>query len=375
MAGSLSLRHLVGQLLIMGFDGAEFSPLQKCMLRSLQPGGMILFARNIVTPGQTHALNAAARKQIQLPLFHCVDMEGGTVDRLKLVVSPASSAADVAATLDKKLFEKHGKLIGDEARRLGFNLDFAPVLDLDLAPSRGVLTSRTAAGDPKKVVAYARRFLDGLESAGVLGCGKHFPGLGEASLDSHHDLPSIGKTLKRMWDEDLYPYRALHKRLPFVMVAHAAYPVITGDSLPASLSPLWIKEVLRRKIGFDGIVVSDDLEMGGVLARATIEEVAVATIAAGADIFMVCHKEELVWRAYEAVLREAERSRKFRDRVNRSAERILRFKKKTKAVRDFPPAPGKSAIERLKQQMQAFREKVAQAQSRKNAQGRTGVSA
>src|SRR5262249_26858193 len=153
--------------------------------------------------------------------------------------------------------------------------------------------------------------LRGLKSAKVLGCGKHFPGLGEANLDTHHELPSIAKSWKKLWAEDLLPYRRLRREIPFVMVAHASYPAVTKDKLPASLSRKWMTDILRKKIGYRGLIVSDDLEMGGVLAAGSIEEVAVETLRAGADIFLVCHNQELVWRSYEAVLREAERNRKF----------------------------------------------------------------
>ncbi len=169
-------------------------------------------------------------------MFLCVDMEGGTVDRLKNAIAPAPSAEAVASTQDKKIFRAHGRLIGEEVRALGFNTDFAPVLDLSFAASRSVLTSRTVSDDPKQAVIYAREFLKGLREARVLGCGKHFPGLGEANLDTHEMLPLITKPWKRLWAEDLYPYRALRREMAFVMVAHAAYPAVTKSGIPASLS-------------------------------------------------------------------------------------------------------------------------------------------
>src|SRR5262249_48961504 len=196
----------------------------------------------------------------------------------------------------RKLFRMHGNILGLEARALGFNTDFAPVFDLGFAASRAVLSSRTASADPEKTILYAREFLRGLKAARVLGCGKHFPGLGEGNLDSHHSMPVVEKSWKAMWAEDLRPYRELRAQIPFVMVAHAAYPEITKDHQPASLSRKWMQEVLRKKIGYRGLIISDDLEMGGVLSTGPIEDVAVETLRAGADMFLICHNQELVWR-------------------------------------------------------------------------------
>ena len=305
------LRAQVGQLLIFGFDGTEPSARLRTAIGTIQPSGVILFARNIVEPRQTWELLKEVRGLSTAPMFRCVDMEGGTVDRLKAVIAPAAAAADVFATGRKKLFRQHGRLIGEECRALGFNVDFAPVLDLGLEPSRKVLASRAVSASPKETVAYAKGFLKGLGDAHILGCGKHFPGLGEANLYTHHELPAITKKEKRLWSEDLYPYRKLRKELPFVMVAHAAYPDVTCDRTPASISRKWIADILRTKIGYRGLVISDDLEMGGVLAAGSIEHAAIETLRAGADLFLVCHKEEHVWATYRAVLKEAERDQRF----------------------------------------------------------------
>ena len=355
------LRAQLGQLLIFGFDGTEPSARLRTAITTIQPGGIILFARNIMERRQTWELLKEARSLTATPMFLCVDMEGGTVDRLKAVIAPAAAAADVFATGRRKLFRQHGRLIGEECGALGFNVDFAPVLDLGLEPSRSVLTSRTVSADPKETVTYAKEFLKGLRDARVLGCGKHFPGLGEATLDTHQELPAITKKWKRLWNEDLYPYRKLRKELPFVMVAHAAYPDVTGDRTPASISRKWIAEILRKKIGYRGLVISDDLEMGGVLAAGSIEHAAVETLRAGADIFLVCHNEEHVWATYRAVLNEAERNRKFARIVESAARRVLEFKKKHKDLRRFGGAPSERALRRLGDEIARFHATVAEA--------------
>lgn len=360
-ASSLPLRHRVGQLIIMGLEGPETPPATARLLTSMHPAGVILFARNIQSPHQCVQLLRICQTAVKTPLFRCVDLEGGTVDRLRNIVAPAPSAADVFRTGSDKLFERHGRVIGEEVRALGFNVDFAPVLDLNLPESRSVLTSRTVSDDPKQVIRYARKFLKGLSAARVLGCGKHFPGLGGANLDTHKELPALQRSWETLWTEDLLPYRELRKDVPFAMVAHATYPLAMkkDGSTPASLSRAWIHDVLKKKVGYDGLIISDDLEMGGVLAAVSMEEAALETIRAGSDIFLVCQKEEFVWRCYEAVLQEAERDRKFAELVTRAADRVLRLKASTKSLRQTTiDEPTGGEIEKLRARVHEFTDLV-----------------
>ena len=352
------LRTQVGQLLIMGFDGTEMSPKLRTMISTLQPGGVILFRRNIEAAQQTFDLVHECRKSVAMPLFTCVDLEGGTVDRLRDLIAPAPAVAEVVAAGNKKLSRKHGRILGEESRAFGFNTDFAPVLDLRFEPSLNVLGSRTASANPKETVKYARELLKGLKDAGVLGCGKHFPGLGEANLDTHHELPSINKSWKKLWNEDLLPYRELRKEMPFVMVAHSAYPDVTKDATPASISKKWMADILRKKIGYKGLVISDDLEMGGVQKAVSVEEAARRTIDAGADIFLVCHNEEFVWRSYEAVLTTAEKDKKFAKRVAEASKRVIAFKKKAKELKWKPKPPSQKTIDRLRRAIWEFCEEL-----------------
>ena len=154
-------------------------------------------------------------------------------------------------------------------------------------------------------------FLAGLASQKVVGCGKHFPGLGGGSLDSHAETPAIHRKMRELWSEDLAPYRDLRNELPMVMVNHAAYPETPGKDGPASVSPYWITTVLRKRIGYRGIIFSDDLEMGGILKFMPIEEAVIAAIRAGMDLLEICHTPEMILRAYEALITEGERSAAF----------------------------------------------------------------
>ncbi len=348
----------VGQLLVIGFDATEASPQLTSLLKRIQPAGVILFARNITAAEQTYKLLRDCRTSVSIPLFTCVDLEGGRVDRFRNVIGSSPAAAEVFATGDRQLFRKHGRIIGECCRALGFNTDFAPVVDLALEASRSVMSSRAVSPEPKQVIVYAREFLAGLGSAGVIGSGKHFPGLGEANLDTHLELPSVDKRLRKMWDEDLAPYRTMRRDLPMVLIGHANYPAVTKDKLPASMSKKWITEVLQRRIGYRGLIVSDDMEMGAVLKTAPIEQVAVEFVRAGGDLCLICHQEELIVRAYEALVKEAERDRRFAARVKESVARIAAFKKKSVELKRKSPAPTPRAVQKLSRQLWEFGEQV-----------------
>jgi len=318
---------------------------------------VILFARNIKSPEQTSRLLRDCRKVIATPLFTCVDLEGGDVDRFREALGPTPSAAEVFATGDRRLYRVHGQIIAENCRALGFNVDFAPVLDLAFEASRNVMSTRAVSANPAEVAAYAREFLAGLCSAKVLGCGKHFPGLGEGKLDSHHDLPVIKKSLKGLWAEDLVPYQTLRRQLPMVMVSHAAYPAVTRDRTPASLSKMWMTDILRKRIDFRNLIVSDDLEMGGVLSAAPIGRAAVEFVRAGGNLCLVCHREDYIVEAHEALLKASEDAR-FARKVAESARRVLAFKKKNMGMLRMGKAPSVAGIERLTRRLWEFGEEV-----------------
>ena len=328
------------------------------MLKRLQPAGVILFARNIKSAEQTWRLLRECQRQVAMPLFMCVDLEGGAVDRFRDVLGPTPAAAEVFATGDRKSFRKHGQIIGRNCRALGFNVDFAPALDLAFEASRAVMGSRAVSKNPHATTAYAREFLSGLRAEKMLGCGKHFPGLGEAMLDSHHALPVIEKPWKRLWAEDLLPYRALRNRLPFVMIAHAAYPQVTHDRRPASLSREWITNILRKRIGYGNLIVSDDLEMGGVLAAAPVGDAAVEFVRAGGDLCLVCHHEARVVEGYEALIRRVENDGAFARRVTESARRVAAFKRKWVTTARGTKPPSAATLETLTRQLWEFGEQV-----------------
>jgi len=354
---SLKTRE-IGQLLIVGFDGVEMTPHLGSLLTRLQPAGVILFARNIVTAEQTWRLLRDCQECVSTPLFACVDLEGGLVDRFRDVLGPTPSAADVFATGDRKLFRKHGQIIGENCRALGFNVDFAPALDLAFEASRSVMASRVVSVNPRETVAYAREFLAGLRSADVLGCGKHFPGLGEGKLDSHHALPTIKKSLHKLWAEDLLPYRILRTQLPMVMISHAAYPLVTPAHTPASISRKWITDILCKRIGYRNPIVSDDLEMGAVLSAASVGQAAVEFVRSGGDLCLICHRADYVAQAYDELVNMTESDSKFARRVDKSVRCVLSFKTRWAKALRCRPAPSSKMVEKLTRKLREFGEEV-----------------
>jgi beta-N-acetylhexosaminidase len=324
---SVELREQAGQILIAGVESTSLSADERAWIASIRPGGVILFRRNIESASQTASLLREAGRLGVTPLFRCVDLEGGLVDRLRDVIHPMPSPAAVFATGKRALYRQHGELIAREARALGFNTVLAPVLDLALPESASVLRTRAVAREPWKVIDYARYFLAGMASEGVLACGKHFPGLGGATVDSHQTTPVVHRQTRQMWRTDLAPWLAVGSRLPFAMVAHASYPWPDRDPSLATVSRYWVTNVLRRQVRFRGIILSDDMEMGGILSRMPIEDAVVQALQAGIQMIEICRDPQLIHRAYEALLHEAEKSRAFSALIASAWRKIYRSKK------------------------------------------------
>jgi len=353
----VNLRQQVGQLIIAGVEGTELTALERAWLKLVRPGGVILFRRNSEEAQQVTALLREVTEIAGAPLFRCVDLEGGLVDRLRDLIAPMPSPAAVFATGRSTNFTKHGWLIAQEAKLLGFNTVFAPVLDLALPASASVMCTRVVAANAEDAAEYALAFVAGLDAEGILGCGKHFPGLGGGALDSHQATPLIQRRWKELWDEDIAVFRALAPKLAMIMVSHAAYPLVK-DAVPASISPYWISTVLKKRIGFDGLVVSDDMEMSGILTQASMEEAAVKAVLAGMDVIEICRDPALILRAYEALLAEAERSPAFRRKVEAAAERVVEHK--SRYLEAVMPRPASAAqIERLRTKVKKFAEEVS----------------
>jgi beta-N-acetylhexosaminidase len=360
-----SLRHAAGSLLVVGLAGTELSGLERAWLKLVRPAGIILFRRNIADAAQTRALLNHASTHCAPYNFRCVDVEGGSVDRLRDALAPLPSAQAVALaarqTGNISLIREHGELVARSAKAFGFNTTLAPVLDLALSASATVMGTRTAAPTPAGVVEYGSYFLEGLRMHGVVGCGKHFPGLGGGTLDSHLETPAIHRAMRELNQNDLVPYLELRDQLPMIMVNHAAYPETPGGNRPASVSPYWITRVLRRRIGYRGIVFSDDLEMGGILKVCSIEEAAIGAIRAGMDLLEICHSPELILRVYESMVAEGERSVAFHNLMVIRAKETRRKRMKLFAG-GAPAALSPRQFQALRTRIERFRETIASSQ-------------
>ncbi len=353
----------VGCLLVMGLPGPVLDSATKALLRESRPGGVILFKRNIIGADQAFNLLRGCGEFLATPLLKCVDLEGGTVDRLRDVFGRVPSAAAVFATGATKLFRLHGEVIGAAVSAVGFNVDFAPVLDLVRPASEKVLGSRVVSPDPGQVATYAREFLRGLRHAGVMGCGKHFPGLGEVGLDTHYALPAIDKPWAQLWAEDILPYRLLGAELPCVMLAHASYVSVTGKAEPVSISSKWLRGILRKKLGYKGLVITDDLDMGAVLAGTggSASEAAIRTIAAGGDIYLICQHPEHAPDVQAEVMRKYERSSIFAEKVRRAAGRVRRVRQRLQAIQAGARRPSEATVRRITTTVTGLREAVERA--------------
>jgi beta-N-acetylhexosaminidase len=367
---SATIRQAAGSLLVVGLGGTELTGLERAWLSLVRPGGVILFKRNITDPQQTRALLLEATGFCSAKAVRCVDVEGGTVNRLRDALAPIASAQAVAAAMRSQktrkagaprssaLARKQGELIARAVKAFGFNTTLAPVVDLALPEAAEVLGSRTAGENAAEVIGYAREFLTGIATQGVVGCGKHFPGLGGAAGDTHFVTPEIQRTWPQLWDEDVVPYRELHREMPMIMTNHAAYPRTPGKKEPASASRFWITETLRKRIGYKGMILSDDLEMGGILKFLPVEEAAVAAIRAGSDLLEICHSAELILRTYEALVSEGERSAAFR-KILMATARDTERKRARLYARGVSTALSPQKLEALRKSILEFNETVA----------------
>jgi beta-N-acetylhexosaminidase len=356
-----TLREAAGSLLVVGLEGKELTEMERTWLRLIRPAGVILYRRNITDAKQTRALLSEATSFCLTHSPRFVDVEGGTVNRLSIALAPIPSAQAVATAMlltgKKALAREHGELVARAVGAFGFNTSLAPMLDLALPDSAEVLGTRCPARSPADVVEYARGFLAGLKAHGIVGCGKHFPGLGGGTLDTHVETPAIDRDWQSMWGDDLAPYRELCSELPIVMMNHAAYPRTPGKKMPASVSTFWIGQVLRKRIGYRGIVLSDDLEMGGILKFMPIDEAAVAAIRTGSDLVEICHHPEPILRTYEALITEGERSRAFAELLLKRSQRTARLREKLFA-RSAPPALSVKQFEALRTRILRFNEQI-----------------
>ena len=355
------MRDDVGQLLWVGFETPTAPPALLAALSRGDVGATILFKRNLVfdvpaTGAQEVAeLDALTALVASLhraapdgtPALIAIDHEGGVVQRVRAPATqwpPMMAHAGLAAPDDEHTAEQVGRAIGDELRALGFDIDFAPVLDIHTNPANPIIGDRAFGTDPDGVSRRGLAFARGLAAAGVLACGKHFPGHGDTSTDSHLELPRVDHPWDRLDKVELAPFRrAAQAGLPMLMTAHVVFAALDATR-PATMSHEIVTDLLRGKLGFKGVVVSDDLDMRAIAGHMGADVAAVGAIRAGCDALLCCRDPDTLARAEEALVREAEKDTAFRTRVGEAAQRIRAMKRAHAANQAAHPAPSRDVV-------------------------------
>jgi beta-N-acetylhexosaminidase len=321
----------IGQLMMAGMPGPHMDDGTEALIRKYNVGGIILFSRNIQDPLQLadlcRQLQDMALKYHERPLFLAVDQEGGRVARLKtpFTLFEGNSAIGRSDRSVEKAVE-FGEITAREMKLVGLNMNLAPVVDVQRGEAEKHLAGRSFGEDPDKVALLGGTVIAALQGKGIMAVAKHFPGLGRASVDPHFQLPRIDIDLAEMEEINLPPFRtAIHGGVSAIMTSHAIYPAIDPGN-PATLSPGILKNLLREKMGFKGLIVTDDLEMGAIAKHQSVAEGAFQAFQAGADILLICKDQEKVWESID-LLRDKMLQDEIRmDRLDQSLRRIEKTK-------------------------------------------------
>jgi beta-N-acetylhexosaminidase len=315
-----------GELLMVGIPGPRLDRATRRTLAELRPAGVILFRRNVEDPRQLRRL-AADLHALRAGTLVAIDHEGGRVNRLPPPFTAFPPARAIGRLDSERLAFATGRAVAEELAGVGIDVDFAPVLDVLTNPRNRVIGDRAFASTPEAVARLGLAFARGLLAAGVIPCGKHFPGHGATHGDSHVVLPRVGRTRQELWRVDLVPFRrAAAAGLPCIMTAHVLYPHLDPRA-PASLSAPIVTGLLRRRLRYRGVIVSDDLEMGAVADRLPPEEAAVRAVAAGNDLLLVCSDLAVAARARRGMEEAVASGRLPVTRVRAAARRLRRLRR------------------------------------------------
>ncbi len=291
-------RSSLGQLLLTGVPGTELDPDTAAAFRRIQPGGFILFGRNIKSPAQLRKLIDDLRDLSAVEPIITIDQEGGRVSRLKLIGNEPPNANQLRDKGDLDLIRRHGAITARLLRIFGFNLDLCPVLDISFDDEAdNSLRGRCYGNDVAQVIRNADAFNEALRAGGILSCGKHFPGYSRAPLDAHHELPEIALSRAELDTHELAVFRYFADKIDSMMIGHGFYPSLEDTRTPSSLSRRVITDLLRGEHGFTGLVMTDDLDMGAILNHYGLEETIRLAITAGNDLAMICHRVNMVEEA------------------------------------------------------------------------------
>src|SRR4026208_1601225 len=320
---ALPLEQQIGQFLFIGLPGPELDAETRDLITQVQPGCVIIFGRNVAGPEQLRSLLDGVRELVATPLLCGIDQEGGLVDRLRRIFTPMPSARTIRQHGDLAAARTLGRVTAEALRMLGFNINFAPVMSI-MTDDRDLLSnglySRSFGRSPGEVLGYTTVYLRGLQETGLIGCLKHFPGIGAGEVDSHEQMPLVQLSHDDLIAQDLAPYIELFQRkddrVRCVMVSHGGFPNIdiqqevTGGLLePASLSYNIVTKLLRKELGYQHLVVTDDLEMGAISRHCPIGDATRRAFLAGSDMMLMCARPDVIRAGYHALLQAAESGR------------------------------------------------------------------
>ena len=323
----------LGQLIMTGVPGKELEPATARLFRKLQPGAFILFGRNIESALQLRKLIDDLRDLSEVEPIITIDQEGGRVSRLRLIGNEPPNAQQLRDKGDVELIQHHGDITGRLLRLFGFNLDLCPVLDISFDDDAdNSLRGRCYGKSVAQVVRNAGTFNEAMRGQGIASCGKHFPGYSAATSDAHYQLPCIDRTRGQLDRYELAVFRAFVDNVDSMMICHGWYPCFEAKKTPATLSRRIITDLLRNELGFDGLIMTDDLDMGAILTAYQLEDTIRLVIAAGNDLAMICHR-----------VPEIENVRRIlgtlsRKQIDRALKSVARFKKSLTPPDEFSEA-------------------------------------
>ncbi|MBA2524968.1 MAG: glycoside hydrolase family 3 protein [Pyrinomonadaceae bacterium] len=337
---AIPLEQQVGQFFYIGLPGTELDAETRDLIEEIKPGGIIIFGRNVASPQQLRNLVDGVRELLPVEPLVGIDQEGGLVDRLRKIFTPMPAARTIRQHGDLAASRALGRITGEVLRMLGFNMNFAPVMSI-MTDERDLLSnglySRSFGRSPGEVLGYTTVYLRGLQETGILACLKHFPGIGAGEVDSHEQMPLVKLSHDDLIAQDLAPYIELFQRqddrVRCVMVSHGGFPNIdirqefTGGLLePASLSHNIVTRLLREELGYQHLVVTDDLEMGAISRHCDIDAAAIRSFLAGEDMMLICARPDVIRRGYHALLKTAQGGKLPEGRIGESLKRIAAFK-------------------------------------------------
>jgi beta-N-acetylhexosaminidase len=314
------LDRLAAKMFVVGFHGTSV-PREMGDLIRRGVSGAVLFSRNATSANEVARLCRQLKDAADRPFLTCIDHEGGRIVRAREGFTPIATMREIGRTRDPAQARSIGITIGRELRAANIDLNFAPVVDVDTIPANPVIGDRSFSDDPNFVSQLSCALIEGMQSQGVAACAKHFPGHGDTSIDSHLDLPTLNHDLSRLRAVELPPFRAaVRAGVASVMTAHVIFRALDAEN-PATMSRP-VLAILRDEFGFDGVIISDDLEMKAIADHFGVERAVVRGVNAGVDLFLVCHSHEMQHRAIDALVQAVKSGEVSRDLLTRSSERI-----------------------------------------------------